>query len=531
MQRLRDIDGLPEIQLHINSRSPLLKLPCEVLRGIAVTLADIWPASYPHCRKDAEGRPSLGWIVLGHVCSVLRAMLLDHRALWAESVCVFPSAQPEFLQRAGCLPISIIEDGGECSHTESRIQFIFENLHRAKRILCNGFPPVGKWEIPLDALSGKELPFLQDLIICLAPGRQSQNLTLDDTFDLPPMHVPSIRSVKIFNLYIPFNPSTLTHLELWNVHGYRAPSASNFFAMLRPCVKLQALTIAGEWIPDIAPTSNLEPTITLPYLTSLSMVGKVTSCVTLWSHVAFKPHISPSVTFVLRVAGSPVEQWSAAPNRMGRLMNRDSGSSSPINGLAVFPAAGDSENAANLAFLSSSPAARARKFPGFFARDFVVRLQLCPLRISELPTRRHLLEFAVSAVDVTCIGYLALDASGDDEDYASEDWCVALRRLPSVHTLYLQRAPRSIFKALSPAPASSAPLPFPHLAFLWICELDLRTGTGAGPSPENFLDFVEAHVPLERLKIDKLVVDAQLARETLLARLRESVARVECALD
>jgi hypothetical protein len=57
--------------------------------------------------------------------------------------------------------------------------------------------------------------------------------------------------------------------------------------MLCPCIKLRALRLVGAWIPDIALAPNLVSTITLPSLTSLNIVSKTKSYVTLWSYALY----------------------------------------------------------------------------------------------------------------------------------------------------------------------------------------------------------------------------------------------------
>jgi hypothetical protein len=200
---------------------------------------------------------------------------------------------------------------------------------------------------------------------------------------------------------------------------------------------------------------------------------------------------------------------------------------SSVDGLALFHTVSKSENAniPNFAFVSFGPAIRSLRLLGLFKRDLAIALQFCSLRTSDMPARKHLLEFAVCAVDVARINSLMLDATGvKEEEYVCEGWCSALDWPLHMHTLHLQRALRSIFKALY---AASPSLIYPRLAFLWICELDLRIGAAA----DDFFDFVDAHAALERLKIDKLVVDSQVTDETLFARILVSVARVKYALD
>ncbi|KAI0027831.1 hypothetical protein K488DRAFT_60336, partial [Vararia minispora EC-137] len=130
LKRLRDVDALLSadqastslyakllddadfLQEHVsefrtcaNSYAPVFRLPPEILREIATILSQIWVPNVPHCIYTLRP-PCLGWVVLSHVCKRFRAVLLGHRSLWAQTISVFPSAQDEFLRRAGACPIS-----------------------------------------------------------------------------------------------------------------------------------------------------------------------------------------------------------------------------------------------------------------------------------------------------------------------------------------------------------------------------------------------------------------------------------------
>jgi hypothetical protein len=250
------------------------------------------------------------------------------------------------------------------------MQFIIENLPRAKNVCVEHFSCIGpisvnKWSLPPAMLSGKELPFLETFDLSLGFGRRSNASTLmtNDVFDLPPMRSPFLRSLRIYSFYIPFDPTTLSSLELVNSMNHPLPSPSTFIDMLRSCLNVQVLKLRF-WIPNISFASDLEPTINLPSLKKLDVLDVVPSCFNLWSHIAFPQHPTLSITFNLDDHSFYPVQWSTEWNSMNRIIERDY--SLPIDGIALFQVPVNDRDSSHLAFFSSNPAAQAPKFTGLF---------------------------------------------------------------------------------------------------------------------------------------------------------------------
>jgi hypothetical protein len=521
-----------ECTRRLNACTPFLRLPSDVLREIASTLADIWPPTYNYFRAGNNYLPSVGWMTLGHVCHALRVVVVDHCALWAAEVWTFPDseAQHEFLHRSGPLPIDIYIGLGNRSHTEARVRLMAENLARARTIdvrqLDIDLRTLDKWPLDPAALAEQSFLPLKRFSLVLPGSSSHQELMTGEIWSLPPMQAPNLRGLYLRNFYVPFDSSTLTSLMLDRSNGHPLPPASLLLEILRACVHLQILDLTS-WIPeDLATSQTGKPTTFLPSLQELSVDDNVDRCASLWSHLS-APQGAES-NFEISILPQTVQD-DRYFELIAPYIKRDI--DLPVHGLAVYR---NFDTTIDMAFFLLCPGGQIG-WSGTFERGFEkpLRVNLYAYRCNFPPLSR-ILEHALQIADATHVQYLQLGNNYVDEDYTSNEWLAVLDKLVHVHTLYNEYSPSSLLKALS-APASAnhpAPL-FPSLRRLHIDELDLTNEEGF--TLWDFLAVVtsrsQAGATLAWLRIDKLIMDEDVAKKTLLPRLRALISSVECGLD
>jgi hypothetical protein len=514
----------------------------EILQEIAGVLAQTWSPSYSHAVGKRVASSSLGWIVLGHVCHSLRAMLLDYQALWAKEVCVFPDAQHELLRRAGDVPISLFLDYCACLHAESTAEFITETMSHANyisiyHVISTSFG-VDNWLFDSATFAGRNFPALEVFTVNRPYQENRPGFITDKVFKLPPICAPALRKVCFDNFFVPFDGSTLTDLQLVRDIDCQdpLPSSSQFLDMLNSCQKLQLLQLS-HWIPDdIAHAVACKPTAFLPSLTTLQVLDCATRCISLWSHLATPKNTERRITMHNIDFQGESEVYLYHIHDIAR---RDLSFS--IHALSIYQAR---MSTIVISFQVSRPGARGSEWSlmrGVCKQgDFACPLKLTIARFGDsadqCPVRR-VLDRLFDAIDAASITHLELGAEygGYEETRAEYDWLTwrtAVSRLVNVHTLYHGYAPFSALDALKPG--EHGPPLLPSLRHLWVRAL--HSTRWAYPvstrTPADLVDIVSARkragVALAGLRLDMLRFDDDEECTALLRQLREIVPRIEC---
>jgi len=150
-----------------DSATHFLKMPHEVLEAIVEIIASSrqWEPKRYCCSRSTsmDMSRSLGWLALGHVCHALRTVLLSYPGFWNRAINIFPADIynhiPICTDRPLCFDIDAL-----CEHDGPRIEFVAQNLLRAKqlRILHHEGTADSTPLLP-KALSGLYLPNLEIL--------------------------------------------------------------------------------------------------------------------------------------------------------------------------------------------------------------------------------------------------------------------------------------------------------------------------------------------------------------------------------
>ncbi|KAI0032164.1 hypothetical protein K488DRAFT_86142 [Vararia minispora EC-137] len=567
---------IPEFKKRRNACVPFFSLPLEITQQIVVTLiqSDWGPKiACGYCRFFRT-RSSLGWIVLGHVCHALLEILLHESTAWARIVCVFPKATSETLRRAGQAPLALDVDGIQCRHAMHIIPFALSNLHRARTIAfsnlhlyCVQERKLGPWPFDPYVLSGDELPMLEEVKLELQGFSQQPRLG-QDVFSLTPIRAPRLRSVSLINVYIPFDPSTLTSLQL---HNYRSlvhetgpllsPTPNQFLRILSSCTNLHTLDLYDYIPPDLLPADK--PTINLRRLQKLfvsdSSFGR---CRALWSHL----DLHPTTRIALTLTCVP-EATIRSNDYLGALAPFASRSHS-IQGLGVYLTSDERSIAFVLAASSpgSSPAFPLRPrtlgtplFEDDFDAPLIFIFRRENIR-SEIPLPPAF-DRLVTTMALSNIEYLefeppsstTLEPRSREILPSIEEWHSILAPLSRVHTLSLINKNSSEFPlptcllipALSRPSQLSGTLPLPSLRSLRLAHLSLlepQPRWWSYPEPDGLLACLRVRkdegMPLESLRIDRLLCMVQGRHESALEtsehfilRVQAVVRQVDCKLE
>ncbi|KAI0027832.1 hypothetical protein K488DRAFT_90404 [Vararia minispora EC-137] len=501
-----------QLQHHANLCVPVLGLPDEIIREIAVILGHIWPPTVPHCDGSTKS-PSLGWVLLSHVCKRFRDVLLDHHTLWAQVVSVFPSAHHELLRRAGARPISLLIPGHTCSHTPSRVQFMVDHLQRCREIVVARCQDTDADTVRLDfaVFSGKELPHLQKLDLSLSTHHA--RLVSDLAFEFPAMVSPQLHTLRLDSIYVPFNAATLTHLELIRTsYAQPLPSASQFLDILRSCRKLQILDLR-YWVPE-GLTIAQHASVSLPSLQRLDVSEKDEKCLVLDSHLSLPPHTATEYMTPMGSLSSPIlSNYTAFLERhlRTRLKECDRG----------HMLSADNIDGASRMHISltpvSIPAMDLPPEPVFLSVSFNLQ---APLTFKTL----------FAHVACICAGSVRLlDFCCMAPCPSAEDWRAMLQPLSRAQVIDTDNTTHTLLSALAIGAAADSPAPIlPALCEIAISELKFDADFSTTDFIRMLLSRMRAGIPLKSLTIMKLDMDDSEAQRTFVPRLRAIVPDVDC---
>jgi len=515
-----------ELKRRLNILVPLLRLPPEIIRDILNILSDVDPPFFPHEfeHDPLPSKPSLGWVGISHVCNALREITLNHHSIWAQHVLAFPQALHELLCRAGSSPLNLYIPPYECTHSQEHIQFVVDNMSRAQRLEVDYSPnistEVDKWPLDPSALSGRSFPFLKTLGFKFIDRTEHWRLVTSDVYGLPPMSSPELSTLCLENFYIPFDPSTLTHLYLFaNVDDFQLPTPHQFLDMLGSCTKLRVLSLSS-WIPRFLEESP-SPTIQLPFLTKLIVDDVPSDMIAFLSRISFQPYTECE----FEIAGVPLGLVSEAFHDtlhqvFGRCLSmKTDGLSVGLNTGSLF----------FTCFKYSPNQGENRQWTGIFAREFKASLGM-NIRLEDDEAAMNASEpirLASRFVDLSSISYLELAFI---PDCGKEEHMNIIRPFTRVSWLYLEGCDFTFFASMASDSSSHAPL-FPSLRHLWTNKLNLD-------GPEDRTQFLEillsrrrAGIGLNSLRIDTFETDSTDISKVVLPRLRAIIPRVETGFD
>ncbi|KZV60758.1 hypothetical protein PENSPDRAFT_759848 [Peniophora sp. CONT] len=295
-----------EIGTRYNDQRPIARLSGDILFDVFARVA----SEQQPIRPDASvGKPGdLGWISLSHVCRRWRSVMLDMPSLWASCVCTFPSAMADMVTRAQRTPLTLDLD---CRRIRaSRFTAHFHMALSYVRLASNI-----RFAIPYSSqsalsyvLTTYDLPFAEEVELeIVRDGRDKPSPIFQP--EHPPMLATRMRCCTLKNIFLPWNASELTRLELIRdlskTHSRSLPEPEVFLATLSQFQSLRHLHIEG-WVPDCTP---LLPNVALhrvrlPKLQELSLLAVGNQCEHLWRLL----DIPSSAELKLDVAFSGVQQ-------------------------------------------------------------------------------------------------------------------------------------------------------------------------------------------------------------------------------
>ncbi|VDB96675.1 unnamed protein product [Peniophora sp. CBMAI 1063] len=449
----------------LNSCSaPILRLPPEVMGEIVTIVAAVDPPA----TRDLSG----GWMGLSQVCRAFRSILLSMHALWADAVFLVDSeAREEVLRRAGETPLYIkMRSAAGDTVGKPAIDLAMSNITRARHVevLEGDRGDEELWTRDPLSLAGAEFPHLETLILDVY-HRQSRDATWlhQQVYDYAPIIAPRLRRLRLKNVFVPFNATQLTRLELIRAqHSADSdilndeaiiPSAPQFLSILQQCSNVQTLRIANYTSPDLRPLppqQRQHHAIDLPALTTLDLYEKLPRCYALWTHLSVPPTAKLDIDV----------DYSEYPNRDRPYLdsrrldlldaigahNLRATSERHAAGLAILNSATSGFSTFRFTFFAYEEGAEKRGWTGPLGRDHVLTLDLTFRRflIETLFPFTQAVERARGAFALGDIRTLDLGFETYLGDVAQ--WRSVFGSFPKVHTLNMYKMHHSAYEALTP---------------------------------------------------------------------------------
>lgn len=219
-----------------NKRRPIIKLPPECICAVVTAM------ELPRWRYHSVASNSLGWIVLSHVCSRLREIIVGSRYLWAR--CAFalnPRACPEIIERAGKVPLHVRVNGS----VSADVAYLARcHLLNAATISLDSSALQQKisgciWPFTARDARNITFPSLRELSLWFS---HRDEVTADD-FLQPPAISPMLRSVTFRRIYIPVALENLEVFRLILTTRDATPTAAVFLDLMRRLSNVRSMTL------------------------------------------------------------------------------------------------------------------------------------------------------------------------------------------------------------------------------------------------------------------------------------------------
>ncbi|KZV74764.1 hypothetical protein PENSPDRAFT_681724 [Peniophora sp. CONT] len=225
-----------------------------------------------------KGCPTLGWVYVTHVCRRWRVIAIGHRALWTTLHTEYFALWDVFLQRAGGLPLNIVE-------LDVFRRISDDDLAKAIMPILPSAKSISLW-------STERLP--KDLG-CLANCDLMEDLTLSTIYSairatsLPSFHA-NLRSLSLKSVLYEWNFRAvglrkLEFVMLENPFPVDTMWRSCFMDVLDTLKEmpfLEQLNLSHV-MPSPPAFIDTNQRIALPHLRELTLRGITSSCTTLWS--------------------------------------------------------------------------------------------------------------------------------------------------------------------------------------------------------------------------------------------------------
>ncbi|KAI0319129.1 hypothetical protein OF83DRAFT_1170467 [Amylostereum chailletii] len=279
---------------------PVTKIPDEFLAEVFRYVAAVDPPQGA-CRFPAR-KSTRGWTNLGRVCTRWSKVLRECPDIWANSISDVADSrfQEIMLANAGSRPLAFTlrstQEGD--GNDERSMKLILKHLGQARELRLDLFQAA--WEnVTRDlraALEGKTWPLLEviDIKVATAMKESEDDVCWFDPFelgfdiDMASMVAPVLRRCRLHNTFLPWDPTSITHLTLTrNRYMPRdgLPKARAFFASLAKSVNLEVLYIDG-CLPRLpkGPSVRLQRVV-LPNLRELVLYGTPMRCALMVDHL------------------------------------------------------------------------------------------------------------------------------------------------------------------------------------------------------------------------------------------------------
>ncbi|KAI0045419.1 hypothetical protein FA95DRAFT_125414 [Auriscalpium vulgare] len=286
------IAAIALLRTQSNELAPVSRLPPEILSLVFASLSYTQPPRQLHRCKDPTQKSF--WVVVTHVCRRWRQVALEQRCLWARIQIPMGKAWARaFLERAGSLPLSIVQD--QASHyglLENRVlQFVTKNLPRVKDLqICipraHMFQAEQVLQIPAPMLESLDVKF-------------PHYVPADDGI-LFGVHAPRLRHLRIVGWRFPWTSPILQDLVTLDLHytsSYLCHSTdlvplATIISALKNVPQLEQLAVHLA-LPERDATANL--LAELPSLTSLRVTGMMGNTLLFLRHLIFPPNVEVSL--------------------------------------------------------------------------------------------------------------------------------------------------------------------------------------------------------------------------------------------
>ncbi|KZV62805.1 hypothetical protein PENSPDRAFT_233192 [Peniophora sp. CONT] len=541
-----------------NSCRPLLRLPLETLGEIIQILVSIWPAKTgydvvrPFYRRTKRDGLELGWVLLGHVCHKLRTALLARSDIWARNISSItrsPTGMDFYYKDSPLhLETSIHHWGHRRPALPSAyIDFIVQHIGVSRVVHldeCSPWTDVALFaNLDPGLFSKSAFPHLQELVLSSTTDPYQTNPALTaEILELPEMVAPNLRSLRLQDYLISFDPSALTSLELifsWQFSieptSTSLYSKRDFLKMLPRFHNLRSLKLE-RCIPLLSfGVDEEEKTVFLGSLEDVHLNDNIRRCLSLLSRLS----APASTRYHVALGDTTTEFPGPSAHLQAALPHFEQMDTSCVSGLTI-----DEDRSTELTLYEPTPDGTfSGGYLGPFYRDFREHLlvRFYAVRCDE-PRMEIMLSCLQKFVEFSNITTLQI---GSSIAYNCSAWAAFLTRFPHLATLHLlDRCPTSALLVLTaPDPddltqSESNCIVAPKLHSLWIHFVDLRGPRNEadvqrqGPTRLQFLRMLssrrKAGVPLADLQIETLIaLDPKEGMKSLKPRLETLVARVE----
>ncbi|KZV76278.1 hypothetical protein PENSPDRAFT_747740 [Peniophora sp. CONT] len=545
-EEISELEGAAlQLRATRNACRPLLRLPPEIIGEIVELLAAIWPAcsgclpSKPtshHTEERALGL-QLGWVLFGHICRLLRSTLLARNDIWARNICSISRSPASVLLYCALAPFHIDLSNynriGGPGPPRQCVDFIVEHM-RSSRVIMIQEGGWGNSEAIFAYLdpalfSAAHFTHLTQLKLHLSAYPRDEIVTLtDDIFLLPEMVAPNLRSLSLRNYIIPFNPFTLTGLELDFDYPTYLLSPGVLMDIIRRCHRLRSLKLKN-CIPMLS--TDAPGPVFIASLEEVHLTDIIGRCIGLLTHLT-SPTSTRYHVECLHVA-TEYQSFSFFRDIAQTLRTKTSTS---LTGLQIKL---EIYSCTFTLYELGKPQDLEYREVNPFCEDYREHIHY-HLTAVDGPQLSNMLYALSEVVSFAAIETLQITAAFHDT-YNTMCWATALARFPNLGTLYLSNMPctPALF-ALEPRESVQEVVQYdvavPRLRYLWLDILDVRDTKDevgmTGPDRSQFWRMLSSRLragkQLEHLRIDTLVIEEPMqANRVFIPRLKALVPFVE----